>query len=155
MKLLYIFIASCVGFTFSVFAQNPYRAKQVSEVKLIDKSADGVRKISEEDFDIKIMQDGKVKTEILDLPNQRFAVFKAKKGTVVPVHDHDSDEVGYIVKGSVKFVFGPEKREFIFNKGDIFVIPRNIYHEVIILKDLELLAFHPATTKNENSKFRH
>lgn len=51
-------------------------------------------------------------------------------------HNHDNvDEVMYCLKGSGKVV--DEDGEYEYKEGDLFMYPKNIYHEIINDGDIE------------------
>jgi quercetin dioxygenase-like cupin family protein len=48
--------------------------------------------------------------------------------SVVPLHSHPHEQVGYLVKGSVTFTIGDEKK--LLTVGDVWVIPGGVEHMV-------------------------
>ena len=59
-------------------------------------------------------------------------VFLAK-GCVVPVHQHESEQISYIVQGALKFEL--EGREVTVRSGEVLVIPSNVPHTAVALED--------------------
>lgn len=65
------------------------------------------------------------------------------KGCTVPMHTHPHEQIGYLVKGRVKFELGDETREL--SAGDSWIIPSEIPHEVTAIEDAVALdIFSPA-----------
>ncbi len=68
-----------------------------------------------------------------------------KKGSVVPLHQHDNEQFSYILEGSMQFWLQEEGGEEIFvQTGDVLQIPSNVPHGAIALEDtLSLDVFSP------------
>jgi quercetin dioxygenase-like cupin family protein len=65
-----------------------------------------------------------------------------KKGGVVPEHHHESEQVTYVLEGSLKFEL--EGREVVVHKGEVLRIPSYVPHRVVALEDtLDLDIFSP------------
>ena len=65
-----------------------------------------------------------------------------KKGAVVPLHHHESEQLTYIVEGALKFEL--EGREIVVAKGQVLRIPSNVPHRAVALEDtLDLDIFSP------------
>ena len=68
-------------------------------------------------------------------------VFLAR-GCVVPLHQHESEQVSYIIKGALKFEL--EGKEIVVREGEVLVIPANVPHKAVALEDtLDLDVFSP------------
>jgi quercetin dioxygenase-like cupin family protein len=68
-------------------------------------------------------------------------VFIAKDG-VVPTHQHESEQISYIIEGALKFEL--EGKEIIVRAGDVLHIPSNVPHMAVALEDtLDLDVFSP------------
>jgi quercetin dioxygenase-like cupin family protein len=68
-----------------------------------------------------------------------------KKGTEVPQHSHDNEQLTYILSGALKFWFGPNaEQEVIVRAGEVVVIPSNLPHRALALEDtLDVDVFCP------------
>ena len=68
-----------------------------------------------------------------------------KKGSVVPRHSHDNEQLTYILEGALRFKLGPEGAEVIVVRaGEVLVIPSNVPHEAEALEDtLDVDVFNP------------
>src|SRR5580692_11851546 len=65
-----------------------------------------------------------------------------KKGAVVPEHQHESEQITYILDGALKFQL--EGREVIVHKGEVLRIPSYVPHRAVALEDtLDLDVFSP------------
>lgn len=68
-------------------------------------------------------------------------VFLAKDA-VVPLHQHDAEQITYILKGALKFEL--QGRDVTVHAGEVLFIPSNVPHRAIALEDtLDLDVFSP------------
>ena len=68
-------------------------------------------------------------------------VFLAK-GAIVPEHQHDAEQITYILEGALRFQL--EGREIVVGKGQVLRIPSNVPHRAVALEDtLDLDIFSP------------
>ena len=68
-----------------------------------------------------------------------------KKDAVVPEHQHESEQITYILEGALKFDL--EGRQVIVRKGEVLHIPSNVPHRAVALEDtLDLDIFSPIRT---------
>jgi quercetin dioxygenase-like cupin family protein len=69
--------------------------------------------------------------------------FNLEKNAEIPLHNHESSQIGYVVKGKIKFIM--EEREFIANTGDSYVFDSWEKHGATILEDSEVVEiFNPS-----------
>ena len=68
-----------------------------------------------------------------------------KKGCVVPKHQHDNEQLTYILEGALKFFLGEDGKEIVTVKaGEVLHIPSNYPHEAHALEDtLDVDVFSP------------
>lgn len=68
-----------------------------------------------------------------------------KKGCVVPRHQHDNEQLTYILDGALRFWIGEdEKEEVIVRAGEVLHIPSNVWHKAEALEDtLDVDVFSP------------
>ena len=65
-----------------------------------------------------------------------------KRGALVPMHKHESEQMTYVLQGGLKFLVGGE--EVIVREGEVLVIPSWVEHQVEALDDtLTLDIFSP------------
>ncbi|HKD06803.1 MAG TPA: cupin domain-containing protein [Bryobacteraceae bacterium] len=65
-----------------------------------------------------------------------------KKDAVVPLHEHESEQITYIMEGALKFEL--EGREVVVRKGEVLLIPSHVPHRAVALEDtLDLDVFAP------------
>ena len=65
-----------------------------------------------------------------------------KRGALVPMHKHESEQLTYVMQGALRFLVGGE--EAIVREGEVLVIPSWIEHQVEALDDtLTLDIFSP------------
>ena len=68
-------------------------------------------------------------------------VFLAK-GAIVPEHFHESEQITYILRGSLEFEL--EGRKVVVGAGQVLRIPSNVPHRAVALEDtLDLDIFSP------------
>jgi len=56
-----------------------------------------------------------------------FAVVELEPGAVAARHQHPQEQVGLVLKGTMHFVIGDEKRTLV--PGDTYLMPSNVPHE--------------------------
>jgi len=68
-----------------------------------------------------------------------------KKGCVVPRHQHDNEQLTYILEGALRFWIGEdESKEVIVRAGEVLHIPSNVWHKAEALEDtLDVDVFSP------------
>jgi quercetin dioxygenase-like cupin family protein len=68
-----------------------------------------------------------------------------KKGSIVPRHAHENEQLTYILEGALRFKLGLEGTEVIVVRaGEVLVIPSNVPHEAEALEDtLDVDVFNP------------
>jgi quercetin dioxygenase-like cupin family protein len=52
--------------------------------------------------------------------------FKLEPGAAVPLHAHPHEQIGTVLKGSIEFIVGDEKR--IVHEGEAYRVPSNVMH---------------------------
>jgi quercetin dioxygenase-like cupin family protein len=62
-----------------------------------------------------------------------LGVVELEAGSTVPEHRHDNEQLGIVLRGSVRFRVGDETREL--GPGGIWRIPSNAPHEVTVGPD--------------------
>jgi len=68
--------------------------------------------------------------------------FILEKDAVVPLHEHEAHQIGYVLKGKIKFI--TETREFIAKEGDSYVFNSNEKHGAELLEYTEVIeVFNP------------
>jgi quercetin dioxygenase-like cupin family protein len=58
-----------------------------------------------------------------------LAIVDLDPGSSVPEHHHENEQVGFILRGSMVFTIGGEKRDLV--AGDTYVIPSNVPHDAV------------------------
>jgi quercetin dioxygenase-like cupin family protein len=68
-----------------------------------------------------------------------------KKGSVVPMHSHENEQLTYILEGGLRFWIGSESAEsFVLGPGEVLVIPPNVPHKAEAVADtLDVDVFSP------------
>ncbi len=65
-----------------------------------------------------------------------------KRGALVPLHSHESEQMTYVLQGALKFVIAGE--EFIVREGEVLHIAARLAHQAEALDDtFELDVFSP------------
>ena len=65
-----------------------------------------------------------------------------KKGSVVPEHSHENEQVTWIMKGKLRLTL--EGKDIDVGEGEVLVIPSNVKHSAIALEDtLDVDIFSP------------
>ena len=68
-----------------------------------------------------------------------------KKGSIVPRHSHENEQVTYILEGGLRFWIGPDESEVIdVRAGEVLHIPSFVQHKAEALEDtLDVDIFSP------------
>jgi quercetin dioxygenase-like cupin family protein len=68
-----------------------------------------------------------------------------EQGTEVPRHEHDNEQITYILEGALQFFFGDGDEETrTVRAGEVVVIPSNLPHRAVALEDtLDVDVFAP------------
>lgn len=68
-----------------------------------------------------------------------------KKGCIVPQHQHENEQLTYILKGGLRFWIGEDEKEIItVRDGEVVHIPSMVWHRVEALEDtLDVDVFSP------------
>ena len=73
---------------------------------------------------------------------EMLAQIYMKKGALVPMHKHESEQLTYVLQGAMKFLVGGE--EITVREGEVLQIPSWIEHQAEALEDtFELDVFSP------------
>ena len=73
---------------------------------------------------------------------QMLAQIYLKRGALIPMHAHESEQMTYILQGALRFRVGEE--EVIVREGEVLHIPSNVAHQAEALEDtFELDVFSP------------
>ena len=68
-----------------------------------------------------------------------------KKGSIVPRHSHENEQITYILEGGLRFWIGPDESEVIdVLAGEVLHIPSLVQHKAEALEDtLDVDVFSP------------
>ena len=67
-----------------------------------------------------------------------IAKMKFKNGFLVPLHEHENEQITQVILGVIRFWFGKNKEETMdLGPGDVVVIPSNVPHEALMIGDVE------------------
>jgi quercetin dioxygenase-like cupin family protein len=73
---------------------------------------------------------------------EMLAQIYMKRGALVPMHTHDSEQMTYVLQGALKYRVGDD--EIIVREGEVLHIPSHVPHQAEALDDtLELDVFSP------------
>ena len=66
------------------------------------------------------------------------ARMKFKDGFLVPLHEHENEQVTQVLSGVIRFWFGKNKEQTMdLHAGDVVVIPSHVPHEALMIGDVE------------------
>jgi quercetin dioxygenase-like cupin family protein len=67
------------------------------------------------------------------------------KGSIVPKHSHENEQLTYILEGALHFWIGEDQtEEVIVRAGEVLLIPSNVPHQALALEDtLDVDVFSP------------
>jgi quercetin dioxygenase-like cupin family protein len=68
--------------------------------------------------------------------------FILEKDSEIPMHKHKESQVGYVIKGKMKFL--TKDKNFIVSEGDCYLFQSNEEHGATILEETEIIdIFNP------------
>lgn len=68
-----------------------------------------------------------------------------EKGSIVPRHSHENEQLTYILEGALHFWIGEDEgEEIVVRAGEVLHIPSNVPHKALALEDtLDVDVFSP------------
>jgi quercetin dioxygenase-like cupin family protein len=83
-----------------------------------------------------------ISRKIVTGDREMVAQIYLKKGALVPMHSHESEQMTYVLQGAMKFLVGGE--EITLREGEVLHIPSWVEHQAEALDDtFELDVFSP------------
>jgi quercetin dioxygenase-like cupin family protein len=83
-----------------------------------------------------------VSRKIVTGEREMLAQVYLKRGCLVPMHSHDSEQMTYVLQGALKVLVGGE--EVTVREGEVLHIPSSVEHQAEALEDtFELDVFSP------------
>ena len=83
-----------------------------------------------------------ISRKIVTGEREMLAQIYLKKGALVPMHNHESEQMTYVLQGALKFLIGGE--EITVREGEVLHIPSWVEHQAEALDDtFELDLFAP------------
>ena len=91
-----------------------------------------------------------ISRKIVSGEREMLAQIYLKRGALVPIHTHDSEQMTYILQGALRFLIDGE--EIIVREGEVLHIPSRLPHQAEALEDtLELDVFSPVRAEWMNA----
>jgi quercetin dioxygenase-like cupin family protein len=83
-----------------------------------------------------------ISQKIVSGEREMLAQIYLKRGALVPLHAHESEQMTYVLQGSLRYVVDGE--EIVVREGEVLHIPSNVPHQAEALEDtFELDVFSP------------
>ena len=83
-----------------------------------------------------------ISRKIITGDRQMVTQIYLKRGAIVPMHEHESEQMTYVLSGALRFLIGGE--EIIVREGDVLHIPSWLPHQAEALDDtFEMDIFSP------------
>ena len=83
-----------------------------------------------------------ISRKIITGEREMLAQIYLKKGALVPMHNHESEQITYVLQGALKFLIAGE--EITVREGEVLHIPSWVEHQAEALDDtFELDLFAP------------
>jgi len=80
--------------------------------------------------------------KIITGEREMLAQIYLKRGALIPLHSHASEQMTYVLQGSLRFTIGHE--EVVVREGEVLHIPADVAHQAEALEDtFELDVFSP------------
>jgi len=75
----------------------------------------------------------KISRKVISGERAMVAQFSIAKDAVVPMHQHESEQITYVVEGALKLEL--EGSEVLVRAGQVLHIPSNVPHKAVALED--------------------
>ena len=83
-----------------------------------------------------------ISRKIVTGEREMLAQIYLKKGAIVPMHNHESEQITYVLQGALRFLI--EGEQITVREGEVLVIPSWLPHQAEALEDtFELDVFSP------------
>ena len=83
-----------------------------------------------------------ISRKIVTGEREMLAQIYLKKGAIVPMHNHESEQITYVLQGALRFLIDGE--QITVREGEVLVIPSWLPHQAEALEDtFELDLFSP------------
>ena len=107
-------------------------------------TADEVRHYRWDDMPRERVTDA-IDRRIVTGPRMMIAHIYLKKDAVVPKHQHENEQITYVLDGALRFRLGEDGARVVdVRAGEVLVIPSNVPHEALALEDtLDVDVFNP------------
>lgn len=91
------------------------------------------------------LRPGLVKTNLSYNDQSMLCHFTMKKGCVLPLHNHEAVQNGFVLSGKLKYTLADENKnvyeEGVIGPGGGYVWNANEYHSTEALEDMEFVEF--------------
>ncbi len=77
--------------------------------------------------------DGIQRKTLVHGENTLMTEFKLREGSVIPLHSHPEEQIGYLISGQIKFLVGTDK--IMCNSGDSWCFAGDEEHGAEVLQD--------------------
>jgi len=75
----------------------------------------------------------KMSRKVISGEKVMIAQISIAQGGVVPAHQHESEQLSYVVEGALKFEL--EGREIVVRQGEVLHIPSHVPHSAVAVED--------------------
>lgn len=75
-----------------------------------------------------------------------MCIFKLEKNVDIPMHEHEANQIGYIMKGKIRFI--TEKDEFIADEGTSYVFDSHEKHAAKVLEETKVVEIFSPTRQD-------
>jgi quercetin dioxygenase-like cupin family protein len=74
-----------------------------------------------------------ISRKVISGEREMLAQSYLKRGAIVPMHAHESEQLTYVLQGALKFVVNGE--EIVVREGEVLHIPAHVDHQAEALED--------------------
>jgi quercetin dioxygenase-like cupin family protein len=98
---------------------------------------------SKEDINPIKLIEGVIRKTLIYNDSVMMCYFLLEKNARIPIHNHKEHQIGYVIKGKIKFL--TKTGEFIAKAGDSYVFDSHEKHGALIIEKAEVIeVFHPS-----------
>lgn len=97
-------------------------------------STQSAKKVIIKDLPLRYFSKG-IRFRLTTGKNITVGFFTAKKGSPVARHHHRAEQITFVIRGELKLTVGKNKKVYYIHSGELIIIPSEIYHKAIAVKD--------------------
>ncbi|WP_049923064.1 cupin domain-containing protein [Halopiger djelfimassiliensis] len=84
--------------------------------------------IATDDVSLAEVADGVYLGDVSTGDRASMKYWRVDPGATLPVHEHDNEQIGYVLRGTLTAIVGAETTEIVLEEGDAYRFPSGVRH---------------------------